>query len=976
MLDWQQATWWLLVATLGHAIDLCTFHAHHKLNAPDTRVVEMIDDFGCCKFCAATPGCLASVQTGRHCHLKHLDRPFHELMLSPSQGSTVCVTLYVRQASGPGGAYPPLPKPNFLPNASYPAAVRLASGFPLISTEDPHKLGFPMVERSGSDAADLAKVCLESGQQTPIPTNDWWTPAIRPHNPATLTYIFAVPYMFNIHPGGAHVSYPFMMSSRSLVRNVVNRYWTITAEEAVDTKFCIHNYDELSASFQWRDGETSRAIMEMPIVRGSPYATMRYLEATPKVFVAQTLRSFHVDGTSQSCTGNVVHGHKFTLRFQDGDEEWQLYLPPKTHLTCRSGVEGGFLSTILTIQEKAFTGYLRIALANNCTTGEVPPSPHCHKEGVAHSHMHHYAEALDQGSNVCPLRGHVAMQATETTLDCTLEWEVTECWQPSFFESDILLLIALPHHMSRMDDSFIEVIPSGGHRNTRGYNTPVRTLYNKWVLRFLRTPIGWIETPDKHRIPAIRTSLIEHDAKLDLPADVQWGFIDPYNAGKELSRIARLVLIAEKLGEKDVLRDLSSKLTVYLSIWLDHRSANRLLYDKSWGGVVSCGCMYVWHEQEKKASCSNNAKELECPVLKDSNADFGNGHYNDHHFHYGYFLYAAAVAAHVDPSWGKSYYEKVLVLLRDIANPTPDDPYFPQFRHFDWYLGHSWASGIVTSPNGKNQESTSEAVNAHYGACLLGLATSNKPMAEMGELMMLLESHASKFYWYGSGGVFPPEYEHDMAGIVHDMLFEFQTFFGPQTYFVHGIHVLPLTGATKYLLSPDWLEVSLKAFDQSCAGDGFCHGSGFITFNYASHAFLDKDDAWEKVLSLPDKGPQNAFDFGSGGGNGNSKTNTLFWCASVGNDEEPPAADYFEDLPGPTLRRKQRHITRILGSLAFTGIALTTILALRKHHREVYNRYVVQLPSMALSHLEPLCTLVRTRCTERWSRLRGYDSVV
>jgi len=28
-----------------------------------------------------------------------------------------------------------------------------------------------------------------------------------------------------------------------------------------------------------------------------------------------------------------------------------------------------------------------------------------------------------------------------------------------------------------------------------------------------------------------------------------------------------------------------------------------------------------------------------------------------------------------------------------------------------------------------------------------------------------------------------------MAGIVHDLLFEFQTYFGPQTYFVHGIHV-------------------------------------------------------------------------------------------------------------------------------------------------------------------------------------------
>jgi endoglucanase Acf2 len=32
-------------------------------------------------------------------------------------------------------------------------------------------------------------------------------------------------------------------------------------------------------------------------------------------------------------------------------------------------------------------------------------------------------------------------------------------------------------------------------------------------------------------------------------------------------------------------------------------------------------------------------------------ADFGNGQYNDHHFHYGYFAYAAAALGRKDKAW-------------------------------------------------------------------------------------------------------------------------------------------------------------------------------------------------------------------------------------------------------------------------------------------------------------------------------------
>ena len=68
--------------------------------------------------------------------------------------------------------------------------------------------------------------------------------------------------------------------------------------------------------------------------------------------------------------------------------------------------------------------------------------------------------------------------------------------------------------------------------------------------------------------------------------------------------------------------------------------------------------------------------------------------------------------ARSDPSWAAQYDEKVLSLIRDIAEPSGADPYFTQARHRDFYAGHSWANGIITAfTDSRNQESTSEAVN-------------------------------------------------------------------------------------------------------------------------------------------------------------------------------------------------------------------------------------------------------------------------
>ena len=61
------------------------------------------------------------------------------------------------------------------------------------------------------------------------------------------------------------------------------------------------------------------------------------------------------------------------------------------------------------------------------------------------------------------------------------------------------------------------------------------------------------------------------------------------------------------------------------------------------------------------------------------------------------------------------------LLARTIANPDEEDKFFVPWRHKDWYQGHSWASGIATAPlNGRNQESSSEAIAAYEAVTLYG----------------------------------------------------------------------------------------------------------------------------------------------------------------------------------------------------------------------------------------------------------------
>ncbi len=61
---------------------------------------------------------------------------------------------------------------------------------------------------------------------------------------------------------------------------------------------------------------------------------------------------------------------------------------------------------------------------------------------------------------------------------------------------------------------------------------------------------------------------------------------------------------------------------------------------------------------------------------------------NDHHFHFGYFLRAAAAIGRYDPAWLNSYLPLFEELRKEVANYDRNDVAYPFLRNFSPFYGH------------------------------------------------------------------------------------------------------------------------------------------------------------------------------------------------------------------------------------------------------------------------------------------------
>lgn len=287
------------------------------------------------------------------------------------------------------------------------------------------------------------------------------------------------------------------------------------------------------------------------------------------------------------------------------------------------------------------------------------------------------------------------------------------------------------------------------------------------------------------------------------------------------------------------------------------------------------------------------------------------GFYNDQHFHYGYHIHGAAVVSHFDPAWGRKHFEQVLFLVRNIANPSKDDKTFPLYRHKDWYQGSSWASGVPLPPylNGKNQESSSEAIAAYESVALFGQVMSQvwesshnedkaaiaRDVEIVGQVLAATELTAANKYWHirkkdQSKSLLPEIYEGNVVGILWSTMTQFGTWFGTSPYLPYGIQLLPLTPISELRDELDWVNEMYYPFSKACSEDHQCSESGWAVLQLATLATVGyAHEAAARMKELPDEGYSNA------GGNGHSKSNTLWYIATrpvVENPVKMDASDY------------------------------------------------------------------------------------
>jgi len=175
---------------------------------------------------------------------------------------------------------------------------------------------------------------------------------------------------------------------------------------------------------------------------------------------------------------------------------------------------------------------------------------------------------------------------------------------------------------------------------------------------------------------------------------------------------------------------------------------------------------------------------------------------NDHHFHYGYWVKAAAELARTDPQWARedAYGGVVDHLVRDYANPDRDDSRYPLFRNFSPYAGHSWASGSGELPAGCNQESSSEAINAYAAMILWGEHAGDEEIRDAGIYLYTHEVHAALEYWFDVADEnLPDVWPYDYAGMVWGRGYKYATWFDQDPESIHAINYLPVGGHSFYL---------------------------------------------------------------------------------------------------------------------------------------------------------------------------------
>lgn len=514
------------------------------------------------------------------------------------------------------------------------------------------------------------------------------------------------------------------------------------AEFGSSTVLTSDSLEVFSANIHLQPSAGSPSVLTMPVVQGMGFVTGQYVNLQPALQSSVFFRNVAAAGEPKPGV------FKFRVTLEDG-KIWLLYAIP-TH-----GLSPNFQLISSTLLQGVQNWYGDIQIA------KLPD------DGLE--------SIYDQAAGTYPTAGHIGGSAQGSKAQYSLSWSKGGAYS----SNSTLLMFALPHHVQSFDSNTQQSVTDLQlATTTKGNATAVVGDY--WVMEESELPIDlgfapWRPANSQNSqttttLSSAAISAIQSVAAMEASQNMsaQSNLNSMYYSGKALSKFATLVYTMHDLAnQQDLAKAALLELESCFAVFSNNQQQFPLLYDTDWKGLVSSASY----------------------VTGDSGVDFGNSYYNDHHFHYGYFIHAAAIIGYLDPTWLTANKDYVNALVRDVSNPSSLDQYFPVFRSFDWYHGHSWAKGLFESGDGKDQESSSEDAMFAYGLKMWGKTVGDASMEARGNLMLsvLARSLQNYFLMTSDNANQPAAFiGNKVTGILFENKADHVTYFGTDLSYVQG----------------------------------------------------------------------------------------------------------------------------------------------------------------------------------------------
>lgn len=364
---------------------------------------------------------------------------------------------------------------------------------------------------------------------------------------------------------------------------------------------------------------------------------------------------------------------------------------------------------------------------------------------------------------------------------------------------------------------------------------------------------------------------------------------DSYNEGQVMNRLIQTARVAAEMGNTVSFNKMLATVKDRLQNWLKADGGEKAFlfyYNTTWSTLIGYP---AGHGQD------NNI--------------------NDHHFHWGYFIHAAAFVEQYEPGWASQYGEMINLLIRDAATTDRNDTMFPYLRNYSPYAGHSWANGFATFPNGNDQESTSESMQFNSSLIHWGEVTGNKAIRDLGIYLYTTEQTAIEEYWFDvNDRNFPASQQYSLVSRIWGNSFDNGTFWTGDIAASYGIELYPIHGGSLYLghnipyATKLWNEITAKTgILSNQANDNLWHD---IMWEYC--AFVDP----AKAIQLYDSYPGRNLKFGV------SDAQTYHWLHSM-NALGQVDASFTANYPIAAVFKKNNVKTYVAHNYSNTAITVT-----------------------------------------------------